>query len=314
MRNRSPGAAERERARRPDFFIVGAPKCGTTWLHVSLARHPDVFLAEKEETNHFATDLLPPGDPWRSREAWLGLFRAARGQRRVGESSVFHLFSREAAANLHAFSPAARILVMLRSPVEWVASYHSQMVWNGDEDLLDLREALAAEPARARGERIPARLRFPERLLYGEVARFAEQLERYLRCFGREQVRVILHDDLARDPARVYRETLLFLEVDPDFRPSLEPVNPNRVVRSAWLGDRLRRPPDWLARPLVGALPRAWRSALRRGVRRLNSRVAPRAPLPPDLRRELEERFRPEVLRLGGLLGRDLSGWLGAGR
>lgn len=301
-------------SRRPDFFIVGAPKCGTTWLHAGLSRHPDVLMAEKEETNHFATDLLRPDDPWRSREAWLALFGAARAERRVGEASVFHLFSREAAANLYAFDPGARILVLLRNPVDWVASYHSQMVWNGDEDLLDLRQALLAEPARARGERVPERLRFPERLLYGRVARFAEQLERYFERFGREQVRVILHDDLARDPAQVYRETLVFLGVDPDFRPALERVNPNRVVRSAGLGEWLRRPPAWLARPLVEFFPRSWRTALRRGVRRLNSRVAPRAPLSPELRRELEERFRPEVLRLRELLGRDLSGWLGAGR
>jgi hypothetical protein len=301
-------------SRRPNFFIVGAPKCGTTWLHAGLARHPDVFMAEKEETNHFATDLLRPDDPWRSREAWLALFRAARAERRVGEASVFHLFSREAAANLHAFDPDARILVLLRNPVDWIASYHSQMVWNGDEDLLDLRQALSAEPARARGERVPARLRFPERLLYSRVARFAEQLERYFERFGREPVRVILHDDLARDPARVYRETLAFLGVDPDFRAALDVVNPNRVVRSARLGDWLRRPPAWLARPLVAGLPPGLRTALRRGVRRLNSRVAPRAPLPPELRRELEERFQPEVVRLQALLGRDLSGWLGAGR
>jgi hypothetical protein len=311
---RIAGGAQQPGGRRPDFFIVGAPKCGTTWLHAGLARHPDVFLAEKEETNHFATDLLRPDDPWRSREAWLALFRAARGERRVGEASVFHLFSRAAAANLQAFDPAARILVLLRNPVDWVASYHSQMVWNGDEDLLDLREALRVEPERARGARVPARLRFPERLLYGRVAGFAEQLERYFERFGREQVRVILHDDLARDPAQVYRETLAFLDVDPDFRPSLQVVNPNQVVRSARLGEWLRRPPAWLARPLVGLFPRAWRTALRRGVRRWNSRVAPRAPLPPDLRREIEERFRPEVLRLRELLDRDLSGWLGAGR
>ncbi len=299
--------------RRPDFFLVGAPKCGTTWLHVSLGRHPDVFLAAKEETNHFATDLLREGDPWRSREAWLELFRGARGEKRVGESSVFHLFSREAAANLHAFDPGARILVLLRNPVDWVASYHSQMVWNGDEDLLDLGQALAAEEERQRGERVPARLRFPERLHYGRVARFSEQLERYLAHFGREQVRVILHDDLARDPARVYRETLEFLEVDPEFRPPFEVVNPNRAVRSPRVGEWLRRPPAWLARPTTALLPRALRTALRRGLRRWNSRVASRDPLPPELRRALAERFRPEVLRLAELLGRDLSGWLGPG-
>jgi hypothetical protein len=300
-------------SRRPDFFIVGAPKCGTTLLHATLARHPDVFMAAKEETNHFATDLLPPGDPWRSREAYLALFRGARGERRVGESSVFHLFSREAAANLRAFDPDARILALLRNPVDWVASYHSQMVWNGDEDIADLAEALAAEEARRRGERVPARLRFAERLHYGRVACFSEQLERYFGQFGRAAVRVILYDDLARDPARVYRETLEFLGVDPAFVPPFERVNPNREVRSARLSEWLRRPPGWLARPATALLPRAFRRALRRGVRRWNSRVAPRAPLSPALRRALQERFRPEVLRLSELLGRDLSAWLGSG-
>ena len=133
--------------RQPDFFLVGAPKCGTTAMHVSLREHPDVFMPAEKEHNHFATDLVPATDPYASREHYLALFRDASFEKRVGETSVFHLYSKSAAENIRAFHADAKILVMLRDPLEFVASYHSQMVWNGDAALADLAEALAAEIA-----------------------------------------------------------------------------------------------------------------------------------------------------------------------
>jgi hypothetical protein len=298
-----------QRSAKPDVFLVGAPKCGTTALHRQLARHPEIFFAAKEEMNHFATDLLRADDPWRSEDAYLEAFRAASGARRIGDASVFHLFSATAAQAIRSFQPDARILVMLRDPVAWLPSYHSQMLFNGDEILSDLAAALAAEPARSRGLELPAHLRFPQRLLYSRVARFSEQLERYFDAFGRERVHVLIFEDVVRDSERVLRGTLDFLGVDPAHCQGFELANPNRKIRSPAFSEFLKRPPDVVAKLVTALLPAATRQSLRRALRGLNSSAAPREPLPPALREQLCERFRPEVLRLEQLLGRRLPGW-----
>lgn len=294
---------------KPDFFLVGAPKCGTTALHRHLARHPEIFVSPKEEMNHFATDLLRADDPWRSEPRYLEAFRGAGRARRIGDASVFHLFSRAAAREIRAFRPDARILVSLRDPADWLPSYHSQMVWNGDETLLELEAALEAEPARLRGERLPAHLRFPQRLYYSQVAAFAEQLERYFDVFGRERVHVLLFDELARAPESALRALLEFLEVDPSHCRGFGRANPNRRIRSAVVSEFLKRPPAPVAAIVTRVLPPGLRVSLRRSLRRLNSRTEPRAPLSPALRARLCERFRPEVARLEGLLGRPLRDW-----
>jgi len=295
--------------RKPDFFIVGAPKCGTTALHVYLRQHPDVFMPAEKEHNHFATDLVPATDPYHDRDHYLKLFAAARTEKRVGETSVFHLFSLDAAKNIHAFNTEAKIIVMLRDPVSWLASYYSQMVYNGDEDIADLEGALAAETPRRRGEGIPANLRFPERLFYRDVGRFALQVARYFDRFGRDAVHVILQDDFAKDPRTIFRQTLEFLGVDPGFEPEFANVNPNKAVRSPWLNDFLRRPPAWAAAPVTALLPRAIRRSMRARVRRANAVVQERAPLDPALRLRLAEELRPDLDRLATLLDRDLSHW-----
>ena len=295
--------------RRPNFFLVGAPKCGTTALHVYLGCHPDVFMGTAKENNHFATDLLPPDDRFRSRKAFLALFRGARDERAIGDSSVFHLFSRDAARNIREFEPRARILVLLRDPVDWLASYHAQMLYNGDETLCDLEQALAAETQRRSGRGLPGNLRFAERLYYSEIGRFAEQVRRYFDTFGRESVHVAIHDDLVRDPAHAYRATLDFLGIRSDFQPAFLRVNPNKELRSPGANEWLRRPPGWAANWVPRVVPRPVRVAASRALRRINTRTRPRRALPPELRGRLAAQLRPEVDALCRLLDRELSGW-----
>lgn len=141
--------------RKPDFFIVGAPKSGTTAMHEYLGQHPDIFMPKVKESHHFATDLLPPNRPnsyYRSIDNYLAIFKGARNEKIVGESSVFYLYSKTAAKNIYEFNKDSKILIMVRNPTEWLESYHSQLVYNGDEDILDLCEALKAEEEQKRGD------------------------------------------------------------------------------------------------------------------------------------------------------------------
>ncbi|MFC1452890.1 sulfotransferase [Verrucomicrobiota bacterium] len=303
--------------RKPDFFMVGAPKCGTTALHDYLSQHPGIFMAPRRGTNHFATDLLKPGDFWRSGERYLRIFRGAGAAGLVGESSVYYLFSTEAAANIRSFAPEAKIVAMIRNPVEVVESFHAQLVYDGDESITELREALAAETERRAGRGIPEHIRMERRLCYREVAAFASQVERYLDVFGKQAVHVVVYDDFKADTAAAYRAVLVFLGADETFTPDLRVLNPNKGVRSRAFHALASRPPALLRRPAKALLPVVGRVAGRRLLqafnRKLNTTFVPRAPMPADLRRELCREFAPEVERLGRLLSRDLSHWVRTG-
>lgn len=285
-------------------------------MHAYLRQHPDIYMPAEKEQNHFATDLLPTEypyrDPYIDRENYMSLFAGARDEKRVGETSVFHLYSKAAAENIFAFNASSRIIIMLRDPVSWMASYHSQMVYNGDEVIADLQGALDAEERRRRGKDIPENLRFMQRLLYRDVVRFSGQVARYLDRFGRDAVHIILQDDFARNARAVFREALDFLDVDPEFQPEFITENTNKTIRSMWLSNFLVRPPAWVAAPVMALLPRTRRRNLRERIKTANAVTREREPLDPALRNRLAAELRPDVDRLAELIGRDLSHWCAA--
>lgn len=290
---------------KPNFFIVGAPKCGTTAMNDYLEKHPEIFIPEIKEVHFFGRDLHFSKGALRDEAAYLALFQGATEPRR-GEASVWYLYSRSAAQEIHAFNPSAKIVVMLRNPVDMLYSQHSQFLYNGNEDIADFREALAAEPERKAGQRVPKSAHLAQGLLYSETVRYAEQLARYFDLFGRDNVHVILYDDFRADLPETYRRTLRFLGVREDFLPEFAVVNPNKRARSAVLRDFVQAPPEGIKRLSRLLFPRSVRQRVMKGLDRANIRYEARAPLDPALRAELEHRFAPEVEKLAQLLDREL--------
>ena len=294
---------------KPEFFIVGAPKCGTTAMQEYLGQHPDIFMPDMKEINHFADDLLKQDDPFLSRERYLSLFAGAGESRLAGEASVYHLFSKNAPFNIKSFCPNAKIIIMLRNPVDVLYSRHAQLVYNGAEDILDFEASLAAEEKRRKGEMNPKNIRIEKKLLHREVVKFTEQVKRYFDIFGRNNVHVIIYDDFKNDTAEVYRETLRFLNVDIGFQPDFKVINPNKRVRVRTLQHFLKTPPSPLR--MIGKLllPQSLRDAFLNKLKKLNTQYVPRLPMSPELRRRLQEEFVSEVKSLSELLGRDLTHW-----
>lgn len=300
----------------PNLFMVGAPKSGTTALATYLTKHPDVFVAAKE-LNYFSFDLdfrTMKGETWRvTKEAYLAWFSDHVDKRHRGDHSVFYLYSQQAANAIHDFNPESRIIIMLRNPVDQMHSQHSEMLFQGDENLRDFAQALAAEDDRKHGRQIPPRCRKTFGLFYKDLARYAAQVERYFTVFGRNRVSVILYDDLVTDTPGTYRQVLQFLEVDPDFTPEFAVINANKVVRSTFTREFLRRTPASIRR--LGRLfvrNEVERATLRRRLHALNTQQRPRPAIDPKLRLELEAEFAPEIRRLEELLGRDLGRWSSA--
>lgn len=299
--------------RRPDFFIVGAPKCGTTALFHYLSEHPNVFVpSDKKEPHYFSTDL---NDPYavRSEDAYLKLFAGARDDHlAIGEGSVWYLYSNVAVPRILEFSPRARLLVMLRDPVELFVSLHNQLLAAYYENEGDPERAWALQRERAEGGAVPSYCPEPRLLQYSESCGIGRQLERLLAVAPGDQVHVVVFDDFVRDPRGVYRAVLGFLGLGDDGRREFPPINEAYRPRADRLGlfhqqvDRLLVTSPVLSRLLPVLAPLR---PLSRAVRRWNVRKARKPPLSSAFRARLRESFAVDVELLESLLGRDFSPW-----
>lgn len=317
MKGRADGRVESSN-RWPDFFIVGAPRCGTSWLYRALRAHPGAYLPRRKEPHHLSPDLdggtnAEAGWRIRSSEAYAALFRAARSEQRIGEASTGYLASEVAPDRIAALVPEARMVVLVRDPVEQISSLHARRVAAGVEDL-GLEEALEAEADRRQGRRWPRRPVFMPQAQYREGARFGRHVQRYVSRFGRERVWVGLLDDIGARPVPTYRRVLDHLSLERRDPPALGRVNANEVVGIRRAHAILHHPDLELA---VARMPRYLRPTgewMLRAARVPVRRSAPRSPVPPELRDRLRAELGPDVEALGAYLGRDLVAlWWGPG-
>lgn len=298
--------------KRPNFFIVGAPKSGTTALAQYLQQHPNIFFCPQKEPNYFCQDF--PGIRLvTTEEEYLRLFRDATAEHRaVGEGSIRYMYSDVAIESLRAFAPDAKLIILLRNPVDMIHSFHSQALYALYESEKDFEKAWALQAARADGLSIPRACPAPAFLQYRKVGMLGQQVERVLKTFPREQVRIHIMDDFARDTRSVYEDILSFLDVPSDNRTDFPRVNENKRLKSRLIATVTERPPKAWANALRAML-RAFGLhglGLLEPVRRWNARQEDRQPMTAEMRAMLADEFRPDIKRLENLLDRDLEPWL----
>ena len=308
---------------RPNLFIVGAPKSGTTSLYQHLADHPDVYMSPAKEPNYFCPDVIgfrgrPQFEYGQDEAAYLALFDDARSEKWLGEATTRYLASHVAARLVHDFIPEAVAIVMLRNPLDLVHALHSERVSQGHEPIADFERAINADAERGRDIDLPGAANALGSV-YRESARFAEPLQRWFDALGRSRVHVIVFDDFSHDVGAELRRTLEFLGVDPGYQPrSFAARNTSHRQREAVRRVLDSRVGTFLSDDLAGALLGAnTRSRLVHRFRhsKLNRRTIKRAPMPVALRRQLEDGFRVDVEAVGEMLGRDLAGlWFAGSR
>jgi hypothetical protein len=275
--------------RMPNFFIVGAPKAGTTSLYHYLDQHPEIYMSAIKEPNYFADEIRVENLAEELREAadkdleeqreflrgpmtekrsggmisewddYLRLFQNARAEKALGEASVCYLWSRTAAANIRAKIPGAKIIMVLRDPSEIAFSLYVQSVAGG-HIRGTFRETLEA-CRRNTSEKFSVVYPFLELgLLY-------EQVKRFLEAFPREQVLIVFYEQYRERQGEMFGQIFRFLGVDAQFTPDTS----QRYHEFREGGQLVIDPRD-----------REW----------------------------LVEYYREDVRRLAGLLGRDLSSWV----
>lgn len=298
----------------PNFFIVGAPKCGTTALATYLQSHPAVFMASPKEPHFFAHDFPIYKTELPDLDSYLALFAGAKPiHRRIGEASVWYLYSTMAAEAIRDFDPDALIIAMVRNPVDLVSSLHAQLLWSLDEDETDLKSAWELQAERASGQRIPERCRESAFLQYGEVGKLGRQLARYYDLFPTSQIMTIVFDEFASWPEQIYTDVLSFLGLAPDNRSEFPRVNVRKQHRFQLAARAIQRPPVTLVK-LYKAMKQTFGIkgiALQKSLVRLNSKDDTAPAIEPEFRRTLVTHFSEDVRKLESLVGKDLTRWLG---
>jgi len=227
----------------PNFFIAGAPKSGTTSLYHYLGQHPEIYMSPIKEPNYFASevrlgqfsehlrpraerDLAPLraylNGPMREKRFgslitewpdYLRLFRKVQGQKAIGEASVCYLWSESAAANIHRRIPDAKIILVLRNPVEMVFSMYLHTLRSGAIQV-SFREAIELG-LQQRGGRLDVLHPFLDMGFYHQ------QLSRYLEAFPKKQLRIYWYEEYQAKPAPMLADMFRFLRVDPAFSPDM---------------------------------------------------------------------------------------------
>jgi hypothetical protein len=290
--------------KKPNFFIVGAPKCGTTWLHHYLSVHPQVFMPESKEPHYFNTDSNFRSF-WRL-EDYEGLFRDASSEhKRVGEASVWYLFSSVAVANILKYQPDAKFIVMVRNPLTMAPSLHQQALYSLREDESEFSKAWALQEDRANGGHIPPHSRDPSMLQYRSVCSLGEQVTRLIGTAGRERVLVVVHDDLCMSPKDVFCGVVEFLELQPWSPDHFEIVNAARRIKHR----RLKRA-EMVLTAFKSRIGMRASSGILRGLWSWNRKsVAVRRP-PAKLMHEMASAFADDIQLLSDQIGRPLGDWL----
>ncbi|MGH8035658.1 MAG: sulfotransferase family protein, partial [Lysobacterales bacterium] len=201
----------------PDFFVVGAPRCGTTALCRYLASNPQICLSRPKEPHYFAR-YSGVSSAAKIQRDYIDRYFAHRGSahRAVGEGSVSYLYLPGVITRILEFNPEARFIAMVRSPLTMLPSYHLRMQYLLQEDEADFATAWRQQEVRARGENVPRRCLETRLLMYGEVTRFGQQVDTLFKVAGRERAHVIVFEDFVANTLMEYRNVLKFLHVDYD--------------------------------------------------------------------------------------------------
>jgi Sulfotransferase domain len=281
----------------PTFFVIGAPKAGTTSLHYYLDAHPEVQMSALKEPHFFSPSGDAGDERWRVRSLadYQRLFDstvAVRGE--ASPSYTMHPLRQGVPERISALVPDAKFIYLVRDPVERTLSHYHQLVATVGE-------------------------RRPPRETLGDVdtlrspcvcaSLYALQLERYLQSFPQSRILVVDQDELRSARRDSLRRIFAFLEVD-------ETLDCSRFDEELLKSSERRAYPPLLARlialslaPRAQWVPHSLRRSLRRGIERALLPELPQADFDPELRVRLEETYAPDVQRLRKLTGQAFASW-----
>jgi hypothetical protein len=297
----------------PNFLIVGSAKCGTTSVADCLAEHPEVYISPMKEPKFLSAQFVRfpmrgRGDDFvesftiKSFDEYVKLFMGVRNEKAVGEASVENLYYYEQAIpQIKKWLGEVKILIILRNPVDRAFSAYKSHA-------RDMREFLSFEQA-LEVEELRRRNNYEYLWNYKDVGFYYKQVKAYLKAF--KQVRVLLYNDLLRNPRAFYRRIFRFLGVDPSFEPTIKDrLNSSGVPKNGFYGFLFR------ATPLKGALYKFLAlqgmadGPMQRLIERFRRSKLRPLHMKPHTREYLKSLYAEDVQKLQKLIRKDLSHWI----
>lgn len=291
--------------KRPNFFIIGSPKCGTTSLASWLRAHPSVFIPDLKEPHFFNSDS--GHRLFKDLARYEGLFESATtAHEAVGEASVWYLVSQVAVQNILTYNPASRFIVCVRNPIEMAVSLHAQKRFSGDENIREFEEAWDKQWPRLAGDlALPRTCVDINHLMYGPSCEHGRLITQLLSVADRDSVKIVLVDDMKQDPRQLYLSVLDFLSVEDDGRVEFWAENTAKVRKSPLVQSVVRNAKLWKQRKGYD-----WSLGLVARIQAWNTRRQAREPVPDEVIDRLRDYFRDDIRVCEELLGRDLGHWL----
>lgn len=297
---------------KPNTFIVGQPKSGTSALYSFLRQHPQVCVGATKEPQYFCDDLRSQyfslSKLERNQRNYLSLYSPAAHEKVILDGSTAYLYSQVAADNIRSFFSPAKIIMIFRRPLDYLVSYHRQLLRNSClfEVETDFNRAIALESERKKNRAIPSGCFDVRFLYYSDRIQYATQYERYAKIFPPEQLKVLIYEEMANDNKTAYKDVVDFLGIDSSYEPEFEVVNQSVDVRSRKVKQFFDRRLFGVKNTLKSRNNGLYRE-LRRVYRKAMFRPSREVRVSAETAQFIADHCKNEVERLSELLGKDLA-------
>lgn len=213
----------------PSFFVVGAAKSGTTALWYYFQQHPEIFVTKDiayKELGYYSNQYGIS-----DKKKYLNFFKEAKQNQKIGEVCHAYLTSEESAEWIKKDVPEAKIIIILRNPIDRAYSLYNWMVMHGYENCTSFNKALKKE-FRRKKEKPKLSHSFLQNYMYYNSGLYYEQVKRYFDIFGKSKVLVLTHEDFRENQLLKLNEIYDFLNVKPVINIKKKGVNKSRKVLS----------------------------------------------------------------------------------
>ena len=296
----------------PNFLVVGAAKAGTTSVYQYLIQHPQIYMSPIKEPYFFSfIDSKPafkgPYDDKTNKtivtkiEDYEKLFENVVNEKAIGECSNSYLYFKYTAENIRKMIPACKIIVILRNPADRAYSHYLQSIMLGHEKL-SFKDAL-------QNERVRKEKNWRWHYQYIGQSMYYEQVLQYYNCFGGENVKIFLFEELINAPMKLMENIFEFLRVDSSFEPVTKKHNATGLPKNNMLHKFLSYD-NWIkniTRPFTSS---KLRGMIYKMILSKNYNYKNKTKLDDGLKKELKLLFKEDIIKLEKLTNRDLSNWL----
>lgn len=297
------------RIRKPNLFIVGAAKSGTTSLYKYLSQHPSIFFCNLKEPRYFSSryknfphngsgDYVADNFTIKGKNEYTSLFKNAKDEKIIGEASVDYLYFFNSAYDIKNFSPNAKIIIILRNPIDRAFSAYVHLIGSNRENLT-FEEALKQERYRMKNN-------YEFIWFYKDVGKYYIQVKTYLDVFGKQNVNIILFDEIKKNIKNVMKKILIFLDLDTNYnfkeniKYNISGVPRIRFIHNILTNHNLQK----IAKIIFP------NEVVRIIGRKLLENNLKRPIFMESTRKELISYFKEDILKLQDLLNYNLSDWL----